>query len=168
MKSRREGSGVQYWYRPPVRAIVLYVFDAVRVTEPCRVPPSAPSYRAWSASRDAGEPARDPVKVPSPTRQLARHNGFLRSFTHSVLNVCGRKVWRATQDQLEVPSRRRDVLRWQWAETTIAGEPGGHCANTKHSPCTRHNRRNDMPGYETQQIGDATEISTAPERVQAP
>src|ERR1700740_2555208 len=48
---------------------------------------------------------------------------------------------------------------------------------TGNSTATAHIRRagreggkgrNDMPGYETQQMGDATEISTTPEKVPAP
>src|SRR5271155_4302339 len=48
------------------------------------------------------------------------------------------------------------------------GNSVGHCANTKHLGLTRERGRNDMPGYESQQMGDATEISTNPEAVPAP
>src|ERR1700678_3015856 len=47
----------------------------------------------------------------------------------------------------------------------------GNSTATAHTPRANHEGgkgRNDMPGYETQQMGDATEISTTPESVPAP
>src|SRR5271156_5780732 len=59
-------------------------------------------------------------------------------------------------------------MRWQRAATTLYGDLNGHCAISKYFTLMRSKRRNDMAGYESQQMGDATEISTNPESVPAP
>jgi hypothetical protein len=77
-------------------------------------------------------------------------------------------VWQATQDLLAPPSAGRDFLLWHWAATTL--ERGTRRPLRKYQAITviEGKERNDMPGYETQQMGDATEISTTPESVPAP